>query len=486
MKHLRILSLALVLALLVSSVGFAEMEPAAPEAPVAADAVDAEPEVAETLVIDEPATTEAKAGVPVVALTGSKASAQMNVGDTLQIGVNPGETGTFTSKSKKLAVVDAGGLVTALAKGTVKIEFKPSGGKKRTLTVKIIDIYEPTGVSIAQGKSITMNVGDVLKLNAALTPGTARTTLTWKSDKSKIASVDRNGAVTALSKGKAKITVTTANKKKASISVTVNDPYRPTGVRIGQGSEVAMNVGDRLQLNAVLAPQGARTTLTWKSSKSKVASVDKGGVVTALTEGKAKITVTTANSKKATIAVKVVNANKPSGVSINEGSSLSMKVGESAQLTAAVAPATARTTLSWKSSKTKVARVDATGRVTAMGKGKAKITVTTDNGISDALEVQVSEAPIVRPSPAMLTASYNGTSFKVVNTAIDPVTYAGLVYDNVCTHPGGTDKYEGYCLCFCNYYVSGMVDNLAEADPSKAKRDYRTSKKLSYRSESVV
>ena len=99
------------------------------------------------------------AEVRTVALTDRKAAAQMNVGETLQIAVNQGEAGTFTSKSAKLATVDANGLVTALAKGKAKIEFEPEGGKKRTLSVKIIDPYEPAGVSIGQGKSITLSVG---------------------------------------------------------------------------------------------------------------------------------------------------------------------------------------------------------------------------------------------------------------------------------------------------------------------------------------
>ena len=83
----------------------------------------------------------------------------------------------------------------------------------------------------------------------------------------------------------------------------------------------------------------------------------------------------------------------------------------------------------------------------------------------------------------MNTATYNGAEFKVVNTAVDPMAYAKLVRDNVCTHPKGTDKYSGYCLCFCNYYVSGMVDNVTDVDVSVAIRKYRTSKKLRYATE---
>ena len=423
MKHMRFLSLAIVIAMLISAASLAEelgeVDLYAPEvyegeyaveAPAAeatgAEMVEAAPMDAQATV---PETTAPEAADPApvakvrtVALTDRKAAAQMNVGETLQIAVNQGEAGTFTSKSAKLATVDANGLVTALAKGKAKIEFKPEGGKKRTLSVKIIDPYEPAGVSIGQGKSITLSVGDALQLDAALSPETARTTLTWKSSKAKVATVDGSGVVTALSEGKAKLTVTTANKKKATIAVKVVDPNKPMGVSIAQGGAVALNVGDALQLSAALSPETARTVLTWKSSKAKVASVDGNGVVTALAKGKAKITVTTANRKKATIAV----------------------------------------------------------------------TVQAVDGGGDAPR-----------SPAMNTAAYNGVEFKVVNTAVDPMTYAKLVYDSICTHPGGTDKYSGYCLGFCHYYVSCMVDNITDVDVSVATKKYRTSKKLRYSTE---
>ena len=246
-----------------------------------------------------------------VALTGKKASAQMNVGETLQIVLGEGETGTFASKKAKYAMVDGSGLVTALAKGKATIEFKPDGGKKRTLNITIVDPYEPMGVGIAQGKAAAINVGDVLQLGAVLTPETARTALTWSSNKAKVATVDGSGLVTALAEGKAKITVRTANRKKATITVTVSDPYKPSGVSIAQGGSIMLSTGESAQLTAGLIPEGAISTLTWTSSKPKVATVDANGLVTAVGKGKATITVKTANGKKAKCAVTVNKASAP-------------------------------------------------------------------------------------------------------------------------------------------------------------------------------
>ncbi len=539
----------LILAMLLSAVSFAEelgeIELSAPEGYVGLYA----------------------AGVPTVALTNTRTTAKMDVDDMLQIVVNDGETGKFTSKSAKLASVDANGLVTALAKGTATIEFKPEGGKKRTLSVKISDPYEPTGVSIGQGKTATLNVGETLQLNAALAPETARTALTWKSSKPKTAEVDGDGLVKALTEGKTTITVTTSNKKKASVALTVVDPYKPTRVTIEQGKAATLGVGETLQLDAALLPETARTVLTWKSSKPKTAEVDGDGLVTALSDGKATITVTTSNKKKATIALTVVDPYKPTGVTleqgktatldvdetlqldavlapetaqtvlkwnsskpkvaevdddglvtalsdgkatitvttsnnkkatftltvvdpykptgvrIDQGRSATLEVGETLQLDATLVPDIARADLTWKSSKPKVAEVDDGGYVTALARGTAKITVTTHNGKSATLELEVIDDSFVPISSNLIAATYEGLSYNIVNTAIDPFTYADLVYDNVCTHPGGTDDYSGYCLTFCNFYVSGMVDGLTDVDVRTAKRKSRSSKQLKYDTE---
>lgn len=80
---------------------------------------------------------------------------------------------------------------------------------------------KPTGVSITKGKKATLYVGDRLTLKAKLKPSNAKTKLTWKSSNRKVARVDSAGKVTALKKGKATITVRTANGKKATCVVTV-------------------------------------------------------------------------------------------------------------------------------------------------------------------------------------------------------------------------------------------------------------------------
>ena len=121
-----------------------------------------------------------------------------------------------------------------------------------------------------------------------------------------VAAVDDAGLVTAVAEGKAKITVTCTNKKKATLTIKVVDPYKPTGVTLLQGKSVTMRVGQTLQLTARLAPITAQSPLTWRSGWTRVAVVSGDGLVTAVRPGRATITVKTRNGKKAKIRVYVV------------------------------------------------------------------------------------------------------------------------------------------------------------------------------------
>ena len=123
---------------------------------------------------------------------------------------------------KKLATVTGSDLVTPKKKGTVKITVTPKKGKAITLTLKIVP-PEPTGIVITSGKNgkATVKKGKKLTLKTKLTPGNAESTLTWKSSNKKVATVSGKGVVKGVKKGTCTITVTTGNRKKATVKITV-------------------------------------------------------------------------------------------------------------------------------------------------------------------------------------------------------------------------------------------------------------------------
>lgn len=89
-------------------------------------------------------------------------------------------------------------------------------------------------ISIMDGKSLTLKVGENKTLSLNCNPGNATEPVNWSSSNESAATVDGTGTVTAFGAGTATITATTTVKKNtASIVVTVN---KPTGVVLPYGT----------------------------------------------------------------------------------------------------------------------------------------------------------------------------------------------------------------------------------------------------------
>ena len=260
----------------------------------------------------------------------------------------------------------------------------------QSATAQKIEVVAPTKIAFAN-KTETVNLGETLKLNVVYTPANASAELTWSTSKAKVATV-ANGVVTPVAEGKATITVVTDNKKKASVTVQVVDPNKVTKIAFADKTLSIAKGAEPVQLVPVITPAGANAPLTWKSSKTAVATVDAEGKVTAVAEGKAKITVTAKSGKKATITVQVFDPLKVTAVKLDKTGTLTLKVGETAAVTATVEPATAQESavLAWTTSKAKVATVE-DGVITAVATGSAKITVTAKSGKKATIKVKVTK-----------------------------------------------------------------------------------------------
>ncbi len=145
--------------------------------------------------------------------------------------------------------------------------------------------------------------------------------------------------------------------------------------------ELTLTVGDSFPMSYEINPSNASIKdVTWESSVSSVATVSNTGQINAIAEGTTLITVTTNDgSKKATCTV-TVKPVSVSSVSLDK-ESLTLTIGETSSLNATILPENAANkNVSWSSSETDVATVDSNGKVTALGVGKAMVTVTTEDG----------------------------------------------------------------------------------------------------------
>lgn len=145
------------------------------------------------------------------------------VGKTLKLKVkmmpsNANEKITWTSSKPKVATVSQDGKVIPKKKGKTKITARIANGKKVTWKIKVKELKAK---KISLKKKVTLYEGETLKLKAKLKPKGSTAKIKWKSSKKKVASVSKNGTVTARKKGKAVITAQLPNGKKAKCKVTV-------------------------------------------------------------------------------------------------------------------------------------------------------------------------------------------------------------------------------------------------------------------------
>ena len=128
----------------------------------------------------------------------------------------------WESTNKSKATVTQKGYIKGIKPGSVKIIAKASNGKKATLKVFVVKKAKMVkNIVFAKKTTKAMKNKTVKFLNAFIRPknatGKRGAVFNWKSSNRKIARVDAVGRITALKKGKCKITVTVGGRKKTFV-----------------------------------------------------------------------------------------------------------------------------------------------------------------------------------------------------------------------------------------------------------------------------
>ena len=244
-------------------------------------------------------------------------------------------------------------------------------------------------------KSITLNVGKTYTLKTAGIKGK----ITWSSNKKSIATVSSKGVVKAVKKGTAVVTAK-YGKKKLTCKVTVKQPV--TSIKLNKTS-VTLKKGNKLTLKATVYPKNANNrAVVWKSSNKKVATVSSKGIVKAVGNGTATITVTAkdGSKKKASCKVNIGKTGSQKKRLITkiifphkerEMYSLPDNMAKDYSIIPVIYSGNfsepqifpndaSNQKLLWKSSNQKVAVVNSNGNVTAKSAGTAIITATATDG----------------------------------------------------------------------------------------------------------
>ena len=131
------------------------------------------------------------------------------------------ENGTYKAREGKVTLAQKGGSLT------------------KTVTVKQAGRVAVTGVTLNK-TSLKLMVGETVTLKATVKPDNATDkSVTWSSDKTKVAKVDKNGKVTAVAGGTATITAK-AGSKTATCKVTVDNKV----VQVGEVTPIPAEGGE--------------------------------------------------------------------------------------------------------------------------------------------------------------------------------------------------------------------------------------------------
>lgn len=204
---------------------------------------------------------------------------------------------TWTSEDATIATVSGNGTVTALAVGKTTITVTTSdGGKTATCEVTVAPSPVPvTGIMLNKDETTIFEDATEQLTATVVPPEATNQNVEWTSDDDDIASVSPEGLVTAHGAGFTVITATTDDGGyTATCEVTISPFMVPvTGVSLNV-TETSIEAGESEQLVATISPPDASNqNVAWYSSDEDVAAVSSGGMVLAIAEGEALITVTT-------------------------------------------------------------------------------------------------------------------------------------------------------------------------------------------------
>ena len=289
---------------------------------------------------------------------------------------------TWESEDPSIATVDKNGVVKGKKVGTTYIVCTTNNSSK-IATCKVTVKKGVLSKSIKLNKSkLTIDDGKSYTLKATFNPtNTTTKTCTWTSSNKEVVKVSSKGVITAVGPGTATITCKTKDTgKTAKCTVTVKK-VTPTSVVLDKSSyQVAY--GKTLQLKATVYPTNASDQrLTWTSSNPDYVKVSSTGKVTGLKAGKTvTITVKTKSGNKVDTCKVYVGEVDVSGVKLNK-TSATLGAGSTLQLKATVSPSTATNQkVKWQSSNTSVAKVNSSGKVTAVANGTALVSCITVDG----------------------------------------------------------------------------------------------------------
>ena len=241
-----------------------------------------------------------------------------------------------------------------------------------------------------------VGVGMELQGVTQIIPESYHGSVLYTSNNPEVATVDNNGKITTHSVGTAAITATVAESfyggkhylsSSDRLSISVGTEIPTTTVFELDGEYDSFNVGDVIHTKVTVSPRMYDGNITYTSSDPSIATIDQNGVITILKEGvvtfKAKANELNKGSYKflASEDELVVDTFK-NHVYVDitvEGIPSEILVNDTYKINVQVTPTEYQGSISYSSSNQEVLTIDNNGNLTAIGLGKATVTIKAND-----------------------------------------------------------------------------------------------------------
>jgi len=286
----------------------------------------------------------------------------------------------------------------------------PGGGSTTPPSVADVTISPPS-VAAQVGKSVQLTATAKDSAGNVLTDRG----VSWNSSDNTVADVSATGMVTGHAVGTAVIQATVEGKH-ASVSATISPvpiasiTISPLGKTVTPGTPVQYSATARDATGNALSGR----TFSWTSSNTAVATIAGSGLATTLSTGTTTIAAASEGvSSQTSLTVSATPPPPVTSVSVSLASN-SLTVGQTTQATATLKDASGSVltgrTVTWSSSNTAAATVNASGVVSAVGAGSANV-IATSEGVTGQATVSVSVVPV-----ASVTVTLNSSTLTAGQT----------------------------------------------------------------------
>lgn len=285
-----------------------------------------------------------------------------------------------TSVTIKAGNTGGHAVITAVNKNNVVVGFSH------------ITVQEPvTGITLSETSITTSVNGGRIQLRATIEPDTAiNKDVSWTSSDNSKATVDGNGLVTIRKTGTVSIIATSVDNPAIRAICNINILVPVSSISLDETTKT-MYSGQTARLGYTILPTNASdASVTWTSTNTSVATVDSTGLVTAKGVGSSVIILRSVEKGLAvycTINVKKV----ATGIKLDV-STLDLAAGKTYVFKPTITPAdSTEEAITWESSDTKIAIVDANGKVTGKAAGQTVIMAKLASGGTAYCKVTVTQ-----------------------------------------------------------------------------------------------